>query len=140
MKNIIFAIFAAIIIGFVFSLDTSKNFVGLNFDAQNIKTGNATGVLMIWIYVCMVLGIFFGQAYRVLATIDNTDIGISELRGRIFSVDLWRSLLSSPIVFGAIYLVARDQPDIIVSSILAFENGFICNVIAEKRIKVLTNA
>ena len=139
MKNFFFLLIACVVLGLVFSFDDTRQFVGLNFDASSVSDGRNSVFTMLWIFLCMLFGILFGHAYRALAAISGKGaVHFSTLISRIPGTDLWRSLLSSPIVFGVIYLLARDQPDIVVSSILAFENGFICNVVAEKRINTLT--
>ncbi len=133
MKNLLFLAVAASIFIATFSLDSAWNFVGLNFDGSDGNLEGSNGLRMIWIFVCMLIGIAFGQGYRVVSV--DRKLSLKNL----LNADLWRSLLSSPIVFGAVYLGVRGQPDVVVASILAFENGFICNVIAEKRLARLTD-
>jgi hypothetical protein len=88
----------------------------------------------------MVAGILCGQIYRVISVSPEEAVDTKVLWRGLNSAGMWRSLLASPITFGVIYLATREQPDVFVSATIAFENGFICNVIAERRLKRITDS
>ena len=88
---------------------------------------------------CLVLcfamfsGILCGFLYR---RFENTkEIKISLFKRILADSRLWRSLLASPMVFAAIYALSKDNPDLIISSVLAFENGFLSDLVIQKRLK-----
>jgi hypothetical protein len=82
----------------------------------------------------MIIGVFCGHLYRWIGQEQravNRDSLIVSLRDR----SLWQSLLASPLVFLVVYALAEKQPDYLIASILAFENGFLANVVIKKRIQ-----
>jgi hypothetical protein len=131
MKNFLFLLASAILLSIFLLFGKSNGIDGFNFEGK-LNAVDTNIAEMGWIFLCMLLGIVFGQACRTLQVQNNLSIK------SLFGAELTRSLLVSPIVFGAVYLVAKDHPDIVITSILAFENGFISNVIAEKRLKALS--
>ncbi len=84
------------------------------------------------------VGIVFGRVHgalsRLAGPVNVGDVLLSELRESGF----WASLLASPVVFGAVYAVASHQPDPVIAALFAFENGFFCERILERRAKELT--
>jgi hypothetical protein len=81
----------------------------------------------------LVVGIFAGEVYRTLQSSDSDKIALSDFKNVIASKSLWKSLFAAPIIYLGIHYLSQDQPDLMVSSLLAFENGFFCNVILSKK-------
>lgn len=80
-------------------------------------------------------GIVFGRVHgalsRVAGPVRFGNVVLAELRESGF----WASLLASPVLFGAVYAVASNQPDPVIAAVFAFENGFFCERILERRPK-----
>lgn len=81
------------------------------------------------------VGIVFGRVHgalsRVVGPVKVGDVILLELRESGF----WSSLLASPVLFGTVYAVASHQPDPVIAAVFAFENGFFCERILERRPK-----
>ncbi|MDJ0698163.1 hypothetical protein [Mastigocoleus sp. MO_188.B34] len=138
MKNVGLVALTILLIGIFVFIGSIREFQGLNFEGEDIRQNIRLG-LTIWLAFVLLIGVFIGHIYRFLAKYPpNTKVRMEEIVGSVNDVNLWRSLISSPIVFGVVYIMAREQPDLVVSSILAFENGFICNVVLERRLTVIS--
>lgn len=133
MKNILLAVFSFVLIALILTIFSESN-NGFNFEDENVSsTIDLTKSSLLAAF--LITGILFGHLYRVLSEHgDGMHLNMALIKESFLRITLWKSFLGSPIVFGVIYVVAKDQPDLVVSSILAFENGFICNVILEKRL------
>jgi hypothetical protein len=83
--------------------------------------------------VFMIIGVFCGHLYRWMGH-DDAAISARSLLSSLRDKSLWQSLLASPLVFMVVYALAEKQPDYLIASILAFENGFLANVVIKKRI------
>src|SRR5262245_47441202 len=80
---------------------------------------------------CLLLGILFSQAYKALGV--EPSLSLKGVFYYIFSRQLVRSLLASPVLFLANYLITQQITDLITGSLLAFETGFFCDVVLSKR-------
>jgi hypothetical protein len=89
----------------------------------------------LFLFAAMLVGIVFGEAYnRFLALSDKRRIAPwSELRRTFLTGRIWAGLFASPIIFAAIYSLCRNQPDVLLSGVFAFENGFFWNVVLKRR-------
>ena len=56
-----------------------------------------------------------------------------ELAQVLYSARFVRALLAAPIVFVAVYVAAKSQPDPVISLIFAFQNGFFCDAIMKPK-------
>jgi len=84
--------------------------------------------------IFMIIGVFCGHFYRWMGH-EETQITLRSLSASLRDKSLWQSLLASPLVFMVVYALAEKQPDYLIASILAFENGFLANVVIKKRIQ-----
>jgi len=91
----------------------------------------------------MLLGVFANGAWSYLsegkgeAAEQRLSVG-NLFRATLSSRSFLKSILVSPIVFAAVYAVAKDQPDPVVGHLLAFENGFFWNAVLDARRPGLT--
>lgn len=85
--------------------------------------------------VTTIMGILCGHLYSNLGPSTGTKpVGIAKtIKSAIRQNSLWRSFLASPIIFSLVYSLTKEQPDIVLASFLAFENGFFCEAILKKR-------
>jgi hypothetical protein len=75
--------------------------------------------------VAMLVGIFASAMWDQLKNAPGDVIDIRLILGRALqSASLIRASLVSPIVFAAVYAVIKEQPDVVVAHLLAFQNGF----------------
>lgn len=134
MKNLFLAILSSLMVIATITMWGGGDTNGLNFDSSNLNQNHSL-IKPLLLAIFLIAGILFGHLYRILSEQDkNGSINISVLKRSFINVTLWKSFLSSPIVFGCVYIIAKEQPDLVISSVLAFENGFICNVVLEKRL------
>jgi hypothetical protein len=79
--------------------------------------------------LAMILGILAGSCHQILKNRKRI-VSFRKEFGRIIrSAYLFRSLVVAPIVFAAVYLAARTQPDYVLMFIFAFQNGFFCDTL-----------
>jgi hypothetical protein len=74
--------------------------------------------------VAMFLGIFFGTLYRRLSIAAPTISIIEEVRSVFDTAAFWKAVCVAPLVFLALYAVAKGTPGDLPSLLLAFQNGF----------------
>lgn len=77
------------------------------------------------LFVIMLVGIAAGQLFRDLPK--TREITLERVKKSLRKGGFVESLLGAPIVFGVVYSAARDQPDLVLASVLSFQNGFMCN-------------
>ena len=82
--------------------------------------------------VGMLIGIIFGSIYNRIKSIQGQVHIINEIRDTVLSAHFFRSLLVSPLIFIGVYIASKSQPDIVISTIFAFQNGFFCDSIFRK--------
>src|ERR1700733_3200336 len=87
--------------------------------------------------VMMLAGIFAGALRMSLQGKAEIDSFKSVLLSTLRSTQLIKSLVAAPIVFSAIYLATKEQPDWVLASIFAFENGFFCDSVLRTQEKKL---
>jgi len=87
--------------------------------------------------VMMLVGIF---AASLRASIQGTT-QLDSIRKQFLltfrSTQFIKSLVAAPIVFSAIYLATKEQPDWVLASIFAFQNGFFCDTVLRTQEKSL---
>ena len=88
--------------------------------------------------VAMLFGILCGYLHSRLAHRKRVNL-LLEVKRAIRAGAFTRSLLVSPIVFGAVYALTKNQPDMLVGTLVAFENGFFCDVIFRRRENVIVD-
>ncbi len=88
-----------------------------------------------WLAVVMIIGIVLGHLHSRLVRLQpdaRVDI-LKELHRAVSTGAFWRSFITSPVIFGLTYLMSRNQPDTVVATVLALENGFFCDVLFKRR-------
>jgi hypothetical protein len=109
------------------SVDTSAGFQAF---ARHRDWGRIT-----LLSAAMIAGIFFGHLHSAFSRTTGpvtVDVLFSTLRGGAF----WAALMASPLVFVTVYSVAASgELDPVIAAVFAFENGFFCERILERRAK-----
>jgi hypothetical protein len=77
----------------------------------------------------MLLGIFAGAFRASIQGKTQLESVRREFLLTFRSTQFIKSVVAAPIVFSAIYLATKEQPDWVLASIFAFENGFFCDTI-----------
>jgi hypothetical protein len=77
--------------------------------------------------VMMLIGILAGVFHSAVMNKSEITSFRQEFIRSVRSPQLIKSILAAPIVFSAVYLATREQPDLILASIFAFQNGFFCD-------------
>lgn len=77
--------------------------------------------------VMMLLGIFAGAFRASIQGKTQLESVRREFLQTFRNTQFIKSLVAAPIVFSAIYLATKEQPDWVLASIFAFENGFFCD-------------
>lgn len=80
----------------------------------------------------LVLGIVFGAFHRLWKE-RTEDMSIQAVISGLRSAEMWRSLLLAPLVFSGSYVAAREQPDLVVSFVFAFQSGFFCDAVLQRQ-------
>lgn len=83
----------------------------------------------ILILLFMAGGIVFSSLYEQLQRVTGSINIVVELKTALNSAHFWKAVLVSPIVFAGVYLASKSEPDYVVGSLLAFQNGFFCDAI-----------
>jgi hypothetical protein len=128
--------------GFLAFLDLANYWFGAPYTYFEEKTLDlGYWIRNLFLLIAMLAGIIAGHIHERLAD-DRAGAKVlpAELKQILFEKSLWRSLLASPILFVIAYSIAGKQPDFLVASLLAFENGFFCNVILSQRRKASTQS
>jgi hypothetical protein len=81
----------------------------------------------------MLVGVVFGSMHEHLKGAKAADNVLRKALEALNSATFFRSVLASPIIFAAVYLAAQKQPDQVIALIFAFQNGFFCNAILQRR-------
>lgn len=81
----------------------------------------------------MLLGVVFGSMHEHLKGAKADESPYRLAAQALNTPTFVRSLLASPIIFAAVYLAAQKQPDQVIALIFAFQNGFFCNAILQRR-------
>lgn len=85
-------------------------------------------------YVITVVGVILGSAYRDLQRKrekGETTVSLAWGRDLFMSIELWKGLFASPIVYA---LLIRSLGDIEIPAlcITALQNGFVCTLVADE--------
>lgn len=83
--------------------------------------------------LAMLGGIVMGHLHTILNATDKQVISRTDFTLALMHKGLWLSLLASPIIFGVVYALNERQPNTVMATLLAFENGFFCHSILKKR-------
>lgn len=111
----------------------------LRFGAQEIPQQQSWGVIS-YGYLMTVLGVVLGSAYRELQKMKEA--GQTQINGTFFknlltSIDLWMSLIGSPLVYALLWK-SVEGGSIASLTLIALENGFCCNVVISNIVKSKT--
>jgi len=115
---------------FLFCSGNDNSLYGFTNIEDTLNEMNKVSVLA----ASTVIGIFCGNAYNYMGD-DGSEgaLCLTSVKYFILSKNLWRSLLAAPLLFSAVYSTVNNNPDIILSAVFAFENGFFCNLILSKK-------
>lgn len=81
----------------------------------------------------MLAGVIFGSLHHELQQASPQASMRTALRKTFHRTGLYRSLLIAPLAYAGVYAAARQQPDVVIALLFAFENGFfIDNVFRRK--------
>ncbi len=76
--------------------------------------------------IAMLAGICFGSVYERIRN-RKRDVNLwKEFRSALTSGHFAISIIIAPLLFSSVYTAARAEPDFIVATMLAFQNGFFC--------------
>jgi hypothetical protein len=79
----------------------------------------------------LILGILFSQIYKALSI--KPKLSTRKILNYVFSRELIKALLASPVLFLANYLITNQLTDIITANLLAFQTGFFCDSVLSRR-------
>lgn len=125
------AALAAILIAFYTYIGGNGSL--LFFGSGNGKASSLPVLDVILSAAAMLIGVVFGSMHEHLKGANATDNAFRKALGALNSAAFLRSILASPIIFAAVYLAAQRQPDQVIALIFAFQNGFFCNAILQRR-------
>ena len=109
---LILLVFPLIIVSFILSKDFISNYFSFNDSNEALLSS----LKIIALSISTILGIICGFIYQNIKIIKN-------------SIDLWKSLVASPIICGVVIATNRNNPDLTMAIIFAFENGFFSNLV-----------
>lgn len=112
--------------GVIYHSEAWRSHSFLGDDANYWTAALRTAVLA----VATVVGVVCGTAYKLPA---KSSLVAETAVSRQFFSELVRPLLASPLVFTFVYTSAREVPDLVLAGLLAFENGFFCESILNRR-------
>jgi hypothetical protein len=113
--------------------------MGLNWVSQSSvsffgpQAAQANWTVFFLTSIAMLVGIAFGMVH---ARVDANGAGFDwrrELRTTVKSAGFAKSVMIAPIVYVATYKFASTEPDTVISTLLAFQNGFFCEQIFKSR-------
>ena len=120
-----------------FTYVQSPSYVLTDTDAAVTNARTTTPYLRIFLLgLAMLTGIFF--QFLVEATKSRTNVNPKPSYAMLLSKQqqsIVIALLSSPIVFYAIYTLVKNEPDNVIALLIAFQNGFFWQTVLAKRRK-----
>jgi hypothetical protein len=128
MKNSILSLLACVAVVVVIFL-TGGGDTGMFLDTPKSNRSFWHGCL---VAITMIAGIFAGRLHSNISKSRRFD------PRKAFTTfwrdkELWKSLLTSPIIFGVIYALLAETHDLVMAVVFSFQNGFFCNVIFDKK-------
>ena len=114
------------------SFDTANGFSTISLIAQIV----ADMFFLLTVALTMLLGMFANSVHSKIKSLPpgSDQIELNEVLGdSLRSSGFWLAIIISPIVFATVYLLVREQPDPVVSYLLAFENGFFWKAVFDAR-------
>ncbi|QDU49467.1 hypothetical protein [Gimesia panareensis] len=100
---------------------------------NSVVVQSSTKTLLI--FGAMMSGIVAGQLHLKLA--GRRRFGKKgfwpTVKATLITPELVRATCASPIIFGVVYNLAMGQPDLVMASVFAFENGFFCHLVLRSR-------
>lgn len=76
-------------------------------------------------YALTLLGIAAGVVFDALGNVkEGSSVSWTDIRGYLRSVQSWRGLVASPLIFLTVYVGVRGNPIAVPFILLAFQNGF----------------
>jgi len=98
-----------------------------NFDPTNTSAVPVPTFRLIGSAVAMLIGILFGGISSRLGKKSGAVSVRREFVEALVSPQMFKSLLAAPAIYSGVYLAAGSQPDVVLSMIFAFQNGFFCD-------------
>jgi hypothetical protein len=84
-------------------------------------------------------GIVFGSIHRYWRE-RQEPVDRKALLEALSAPELWRSLLTAPLIFAGVYAASRTQPDWVVGFFFAFQSGFFSDAIMQGKSKSIVAA
>lgn len=109
-----------IIVYALFNYESSRN--ELNWTGPEFPIAQYVALAIL-----LLLGIGFGSLFRQIKSSSGSISIVKEISQIWSSRSLWCSILVSPIVFGAVFVLSSDIPTGAAALFLAFQNGFFCD-------------
>lgn len=84
--------------------------------------------------VALLFGIAFGVVNEQLSSLQpDQRISASIIMNSLRTARAAKSLIAAPILYVGVYTLAGEQPDYVVSFLLAFQNGFFCDAVMKDK-------
>jgi hypothetical protein len=135
LKPLAAGVFAAVLLAGFYNFALNQVDPTLYFDPK--ASAQAVGRLPVGetllSVLALLIGILFGSLYDALRSRTTITSFRRELAQVLYSARFVRALLAAPIVFVAVYVAAKSQPDPVISLIFAFQNGFFCDAIMKPK-------
>ena len=122
---LILLVFPLIIVSFILSKDFISNYFSFNDSNEALLSS----LKIIALSISTILGIICGFIYQNIKIIKNKPDDKNFIYRLFNSIDLWKSLVASPIICGVVIATNRNNPDLTMAIIFAFENGFFSNLV-----------
>jgi hypothetical protein len=82
----------------------------------------------------LLLGIIFGVVNEKLSSLQpDQKISAPIIFNSLRTARAAKSLIAAPVLYVGVYTLAGEQPDYIVSFLLAFQNGFFCDAVMKDK-------
>lgn len=121
---------ASVLLLFVFDFSLNQTTPLSRFDSASSNQATPLPIGRTLLSAAMMLiGILAGVFHAAVLNKSQITSIRQEFMAAIRSPQLIKSLLAAPIIFSAVYLATREQPDWVLASIFAFQNGFFCDSI-----------
>lgn len=122
---ILFAVILLVSFNFLFNHSLSLS----NFEPGTAARDNVPFSRLFAVALSMLIGILFGAFYNLIKNKEPGDSVSADFKKLFQSAQLFKSLVAAPIVFSAVYVSTRTEPDQILALVFAFQNGFFCDTI-----------
>jgi hypothetical protein len=135
LVGIIFAVvLACVIVTFLYDFEINQATPFARFDPASAAHDKSIPTARMALSVAMmILGILAGAFNSTIAGKSEVLHLRQEVVSTFRSARFIKSMIAAPIVFSAVYLATKDQPDWVLASIFAFQNGFFCDSVLRSR-------